>query len=295
MSATQARKHYVYVHIRNDTDEVFYVGQGIGDRAWDKTGRNRWWRHIVEKHGYTPWVIESGITKQVADKLEIDLIAEYGRADLGEGNLVNLTDGGDGGLGRAITDEEREAKRQQMIGNKHSLGRVMPDWEKVNRSAANLGQKRTEETKQALAAAKVGSVNPNFNPDVYKWVHRDGREVHCTTNEMAKLLEVRPCKTSRVANKNEAKSRSIYGWFIGKVQDEDIKNKHLAATGRGESHSNFDPTLRTFVNNDGRQVTATTYAMVNQHGCGAHISSVVSGKRPSHKSWRLLQATAKEG
>ena len=257
------KKHYVYVHTRNDTDEIFYVGQGIDDRAWDKTGRNRWWRSIVKKHGFTPWIIKAGLSKQAADRLEIDLIAEYGRADIGQGLLVNLTDGGEG-----------------------TVGRVLPDWEKKKRSTANLGQKRTDETKRALAAAKTGASNPNFNPKVYKWVHRDGRETRCTTNEMAKIIGVRADKTARVANSKE-KTRSIFGWFIGKVQDDEIANNHKSRCPRGESHPHFEPTLRTFQHEDGREVTATTHEMRNIHGCDFGISSVVTGKAYSHLGWRL--------
>ena len=122
---------------------------------------------------------------------------------------------------------------------------------------------------------------------VYKWVHRDGREMRCTTNEMSKILGVHSSKTAGVANPNEAKCLSVKGWFIGRVRDAEIKKKHLAATGRGESHGNFDATLRTFQHEDGREVTATTHDMRNKYGCKCGISSVVTGKAYSHRGWRL--------
>ena len=44
----------VYEHLRNDTNEVFYVGMGrFEKRAYSKEHRNKFWNHIVSKHVYT--------------------------------------------------------------------------------------------------------------------------------------------------------------------------------------------------------------------------------------------------
>ena len=42
---------YVYLHTRNDTGEIFYVGKGKKSRASSKRGRNDYWNNIVTKAG----------------------------------------------------------------------------------------------------------------------------------------------------------------------------------------------------------------------------------------------------
>ena len=44
--------YYVYVHRRNDTNEVFYVGKGKNRRAYSKTGRNQHWCNIANNLNY---------------------------------------------------------------------------------------------------------------------------------------------------------------------------------------------------------------------------------------------------
>ena len=50
-------KHYLYRHIRLDTNEVFYVGIGTKHKKWytrsyNKTNRNIFWKRVVEKTDY---------------------------------------------------------------------------------------------------------------------------------------------------------------------------------------------------------------------------------------------------
>lgn len=90
---------YVYLHFRKDNNSVFYVG--ISDdsnykRASDKKGRNKYWRNIVNKHGFEWKIIEDNLSWDEACIREKHWIKEYGRIDLNEGILVNMTDGGDG-------------------------------------------------------------------------------------------------------------------------------------------------------------------------------------------------------
>ena len=79
----------VYEHVRNDTNEVFYVGIGKKIyRAYDKRKRTEFWKNIVKKVGYTINIIHNDIDYKDAIEIEKSLIAKYGRRDLGLGNLV---------------------------------------------------------------------------------------------------------------------------------------------------------------------------------------------------------------
>ena len=70
-----------YVYMWYDGDTPVYVGKGCGRRAF----RNK---EVEVK------IVEEGLSETQALELEKDLIAQYGRADLEEGTLLNLTNGG---------------------------------------------------------------------------------------------------------------------------------------------------------------------------------------------------------
>jgi len=82
---------YVYGHYKADTGELFYIGKGTGDRAWQHRSRNAHWVSVVKKHGLVVKVLEDGLTDDIAYNRERELIAEVGLDA-----LVNMTEGGDG-------------------------------------------------------------------------------------------------------------------------------------------------------------------------------------------------------
>lgn len=83
---------YIYLHRRNDTGEVFYVGKGSGKRAYKKDRRNAHWHAVVNKAGYTVEIIAKGLTDEEAYWVEPLLIEAHGGVE----NLTNQTKGGDG-------------------------------------------------------------------------------------------------------------------------------------------------------------------------------------------------------
>ena len=98
----------VYKHIRKDTNQIFYIGIGKqSKRAYSTTIRNKYWKSIVDKADYIVEIIKDGISWEEAIQLEIDLIAEYGRKDLGTGILSNMTDGGEGNNNQLCSIETR--------------------------------------------------------------------------------------------------------------------------------------------------------------------------------------------
>jgi hypothetical protein len=182
----------VYEHLRNDTNEVFYVGIGIDKgRAFDKHGRNPHWKRIVNKVGYTVNIIHKDIDHKEAKKIEILLIEKYGRKNLGLGNLVNMTDGGEGLLnpsietrqkisevhkGKILSEESKkkmsEAKKGKIFseetrqkiseankGNTNMLGKIFSEETRQKMSEASKGKIKSEETRQKMSEAKKGNTN----------------------------------------------------------------------------------------------------------------------------------------
>lgn len=105
---------YVYLHRRATDGRVFYVGKGKGKRAYDRSSRNNYWLSTVAKHGYTVEYVVSDVQEWYAMEVERDQISYYGRDQ-----LCNMTDGGDGAAGLAVSPETRAAKAAIQRGRRH--------------------------------------------------------------------------------------------------------------------------------------------------------------------------------
>jgi hypothetical protein len=113
------REYYVYTHLNPKTKEIFYVGIGKGNRAWNRwAGRNQFWDNYVNKHGFEVELVAENLTRNQAGKLEIDLIAHLGRRQIDEGGtLVNRSIGGDGGSeGYTHTEEFKKLQSERQTG-----------------------------------------------------------------------------------------------------------------------------------------------------------------------------------
>lgn len=113
--------YYVYIHRKQTNHEVFYVGKGKGARQIVKSHRSKFWKAIVNKHGYYSTIVLSGLDEETALCIEQFLISYYGRRFDGSGCLVNLTNGGDGTSGYKHTIDAIEAIRKHRIGKKLSM------------------------------------------------------------------------------------------------------------------------------------------------------------------------------
>jgi hypothetical protein len=102
---------YVYRHIRLDKNEPFYIGIGSDDkyyRANKKSQRNIYWKRIMSKTDYEVEIVLEDLTWEQACEKEKEFIVLYGRKDLKNGCLVNMTEGGDGTLGVIVSSETRK-------------------------------------------------------------------------------------------------------------------------------------------------------------------------------------------
>jgi hypothetical protein len=141
------RRFYVYIHKRNDTGKVFYVGRGFNQRAYIKHHRNKYWHNIVNKLGYTVEIIIKNLTNEEANNEEIRFIKLY-RA-IGEAE-ANMTDGGEGGNGFHWTKEQLLKRSAAYKKKRHP----------------NYGTHKTEEWKknqsQKMKGKYVGEKSPCY-------------------------------------------------------------------------------------------------------------------------------------
>ena len=97
----------VYLHRKATDGTIFYVGMGEQDRAYNTHSRNKWWTNVYKKHDRVVDIVAKDLSIDDAYELEVFLISEIGRKDLGLGNLVNLDDGGKGATGHIPTASAR--------------------------------------------------------------------------------------------------------------------------------------------------------------------------------------------
>jgi hypothetical protein len=149
-------KYYVYAHLKPGTDEVFYIGRGQKSRIIDKciNKRNDYWKRIVNKYGgFDYFKIEEGLTNDQANQLEMYWIAQFRNWGF---NLVNMTDGGEGCVGKKLTKEQIEGIRLRALGNKRNVGRRCSEETKKKISQSNKGRSLTKEQRENLIKLHTG-------------------------------------------------------------------------------------------------------------------------------------------
>lgn len=144
---------YVYTHTRLSNNEVFYVGIGIENRAYDFNNRSKFWKRVYNKGPIEVDFVRKDISWEDACSLEIFLIAFYGRRDLKKGLLVNLTDGGDGCLGREVLPKTKEKIR------KFQKGRVKSKETRDKLSEAHKGKVIAQSSIDKMKATKANDLN----------------------------------------------------------------------------------------------------------------------------------------
>lgn len=148
----------VYQHKRNDTNEIFYIGiatrkdrpfsKGLGDRS------ELWHRTVNKANGRTVEIIHNG-SESECKYLEGYLISYYGRRDLNQGTLVNMTDGGEGSYN--WSQERRDIYRNRMLGKQIALGYNHTDDAKEKIRQAQIGRKHSDENISKMRINKGGT------------------------------------------------------------------------------------------------------------------------------------------
>jgi hypothetical protein len=135
---------YLYRHIRLDKNEPFYIGIGSDEyknheRAYSKFCRNKYWKYITNNTPYEVEIMLEDLTWEEACEKEIEFIRLYGRDDLKEGSLVNMTNGGDGFKGPKTLEHRQKLGKNSPIGPQPN--RRVPKPKLQGRTSPNLGKK----------------------------------------------------------------------------------------------------------------------------------------------------------
>lgn len=94
--------YVVYQHVNEIDNQPFYIGIGNIKRPYNFKRRNYLWKdHILKNPKFKIEILFQKLTWHECCKIEKQLINKYGRIDLKTGILCNLTDGGEGTIGRS--------------------------------------------------------------------------------------------------------------------------------------------------------------------------------------------------
>ena len=151
------KQFYVYVHMKESDDSVFYVGKGCKSRYTTKQGRNQYWNRIVAKYGFVAEIVKRNLSFDEANAYEIQLIKQL--KDQGC-LLCNLTDGGEGRLGTKMTAKQKASISSKNKGKK----RTAETKAKMLGNQNAAGTIRSIETRLKMSASKKGTNNLKGRP-----------------------------------------------------------------------------------------------------------------------------------
>jgi hypothetical protein len=233
---------YVYRHIRLDKNEPFYIGIGSDKngkyiRANDINKRNKFWKNITNKTKYRVEILFNDLTWEEACEKEIEFISLYGRVDLNNGTLCNMTAGGGGCKDMVITQEHRDKLSKALKGKKGLFGKDNPFFGKKHTKESMI---KKSETIIKKGISFKGENNPNFGKKhslEYKQKLRElrlGKKHSKETIEKIKQWGKGRPKSQEWKDKVSGKNNCWYGkgYLMSGEQNNNAKKCILIETGK---------------------------------------------------------------
>lgn len=227
--------YYVYAYLRRSDLTPYYIGKGHGNRAFSPD-------HTVKIPTDTRRIVIlcTRLTELGAFAIERRLIAWYGRKDLGTGILRNLTDGGEGGSGRTISDSHKMAISQKLKGKSRPdvsdrlRGKPKSDLHKQKISQSQKGVARpspsTESIKKSLETRRLnGTLGPTAE-SIKKGIETRKRNgtLGPTTSTIEKIVNTRRQNGSYEISSDSIKkmleTTKNYKWYTDGFRNKRCEN-----------------------------------------------------------------------
>lgn len=157
---------YVYEYYKKDTDEVFYVGKGTGNRINELHNRNQYFNAVYRKYDCGVRKTHEGLTNDEACEIEIRRIAEL--KEIGQA-YCNFTEGGTGfstGELNPIHERIRRGEVKLFDSNSKFFGK----------DNGFYGRKHTEETKRKISENRKGKGGQFGKDNPMYGVRRTGKD-----------------------------------------------------------------------------------------------------------------------
>ncbi|MDK8643789.1 hypothetical protein [Niallia taxi] len=150
--------YYIYIWFNIDTNEIFYVGLGTGDRRFQIRQRNNLFKKYYGQNKCAVRLIKSGLQEEDARKLERVLIEELNPC-------CNMTKGGERTNGKKIS--------------KSLTGKTHTDEHRMNVSDAirKWHQEKIRNSKQIIVLDKDRNIIKTFEAKYLlgEWLHNEFR------------------------------------------------------------------------------------------------------------------------
>lgn len=150
-------KFVVYAFCRED-GTFYYIGKGRPQRPYES-----------RKEGIKPpkdrsriLILHENLTEELAFECEKKLIQFYGRMDLGEGLLRNMTNGGEGVSGWIPGEDWRLKKSESMQGENNPFYGKTHSQETIDNIKKNRKGKYTGEENHFFGIRLTGELNPMY-------------------------------------------------------------------------------------------------------------------------------------
>ncbi len=286
----------VYMYMRKD-GTPYYVGKGRPKRPYTKGGRpcNTPTRDRIV-------IYRENLDEKTAFQLERELIAKYGRKDIGTGILHNRSDGGEGPSGYRHSEKARKIMSEKSSGKNHP--KYTPrDWyhpiygEVLQKSASDLIEMFPEQKLSSSCLSAVSSErlfhNKGWrllkNRDVQyelpknvlrDWYHPKHGEI--TGKSVSDLMEMFPeenlnnDKLVAVAN---GKAFHTKEWRL-------LKNKYSSYKSSVNLWDWYHPEHGEL---KGISIPSLLKKFPGENLIPSSLTSVTAGKILQHKRWRLLK------
>lgn len=121
MTIKDNNKFCVYEHLKKTDGVIFYVGKGTFKRAKAVNPRNKYWKHIVKKHGFSVNILASNLDEELSFLVEIERICQLKRLGV---KLANLTTGGEGVGGELMSIVQKEVQNRPEVKEKNRKSKI---------------------------------------------------------------------------------------------------------------------------------------------------------------------------
>lgn len=184
----QNNNFIVYIHIRPDTNEPFYVGKGVPGREIRICGRNQHWKNIVNKNN---GIFESKI------------------------------------LFKELSEEEALLKEREIELDLKNKGYILANIAECGVKAGTTGMKHSEESKQKMSDSLKQYYNENPNPKKGVKMSKESSEKKSKSMLGKKVrLGVKDSEETRKKKSDAFKGR-IYSEESKQKKNEKLKDKTI--------------------------------------------------------------------